>query len=181
MSRRSRGTVTAVAAVAAAVLLGACSSGVYEETKVPVATPTVTPAPSGSATATPAACDNATQSYNPLPALTGDAANKAVADIKSNGRLKVGVSADSLLLGSRNPVNGQIEGFDIDMVKAVAKAIFGDETKYQLRVITAAQRIPALQDGDVLYFPAKKDPGVPGITKFSQFLGPLGYLIGGVF
>ena len=35
------------------------------------------------------------------------------------------------------------------MVKAVAKAIFGDENKYQLRVITAAQRIPALTERDV--------------------------------
>ena len=53
-----------------------------------------------------------------------------------------GVSADTYLLGSRNPFTGKIEGFDIDMVKAIAKAIFGDENKYELRVITAAQRIP---------------------------------------
>src|SRR4029450_4152336 len=60
-----------------------------------------------------------------------------------------GVSADTYLLGSRNPFTGEIEGFDIDMVKAVAKAIFGDEDRYQLRVITAAQRITALENGDV--------------------------------
>jgi polar amino acid transport system substrate-binding protein len=72
-----------------------------------------------------------------------------MAKIRERGRLVAGVSADTYLLGSRNPENGRIEGFDIDMVKAVAEAIFGDETKYQLRVITAAQRIPALQNGDV--------------------------------
>ena len=72
-----------------------------------------------------------------------------MAKIRERGRLIAGVSADTYLLGSRNPLNGRIEGFDIDMVKAVAKAIFGDENKYQLRVITAAQRIPALQEGEV--------------------------------
>jgi polar amino acid transport system substrate-binding protein len=35
------------------------------------------------------------------------------------------------------------------MVKAVAEAILGDENLYQLKVITAAQRIPALEKGDV--------------------------------
>jgi polar amino acid transport system substrate-binding protein len=72
-----------------------------------------------------------------------------MARIKERGRLIAGVSADTYLLGSRNPLNGRIEGFDIDMVRAVTKAIFGDETKYQLKVITAAQRIPALQEGQV--------------------------------
>jgi polar amino acid transport system substrate-binding protein len=69
--------------------------------------------------------------------------------IQDRGRLVAGVSADTYLLGARNPLTGKIEGFDIDMVKAVAKAIFGDEDAYQLKVITAAQRIPALQNGDV--------------------------------
>ena len=72
-----------------------------------------------------------------------------MAKIQKRGRLIAGVSADTYLLGSRNPFTGEIEGFDIDMVKAVAKAIFGDENRYQLKVITAAQRIPALQKGDV--------------------------------
>jgi polar amino acid transport system substrate-binding protein len=146
MRARARGTVAAAAALALAALLGACSSGVYAETQVPAATPTVTPAPSGSATTTPAACDNATQSYDPLPSLTGDAANNALAAIRKNDRLKVGVSADSLLLGSRNPLTGEVEGFDIDMAKYIAQAIFGDPKKVELVVISAADRIKALQD-----------------------------------
>ena len=72
-----------------------------------------------------------------------------MAKIQKRGRLIAGVSADTYLLGSRNPFTGEIEGFDIDMVKAVAKAIFGNENRYQLKVITAAQRIPALEKGDV--------------------------------
>jgi polar amino acid transport system substrate-binding protein len=150
MSVRTRGPVAAVAAVALAALLGACGGGVYAETQVPNTTPATTatpsPSPSGTATTTPAACTNATQSYNPLPALTGDAANNALADIRKNDRLKVGVSADSLLLASRNPLTGQIEGFDIDMARYVAQAIFNDANKIELVVISAADRIKALQD-----------------------------------
>jgi len=69
--------------------------------------------------------------------------------IQDRGRLIAGVSADTLLLGARNPLNGQIEGFDIDMLKAVSKAIFNDPNKIEFRVITTAQRIPALKDGSV--------------------------------
>ena len=111
--------------------------------------PTPTPA-STSAHRSP--CDNAAGLLRPEgdAAQPGDLpAGSTMAKIQERGRLVAGVSADTYLLGSRNPLNGKIEGFDIDMVKAVAKAIFGDENTYQLRVITAAQRIPALQDGDV--------------------------------
>ena len=74
-------------------------------------------------------------------------AGSTMAKIQQRGRLIAGVSADTYLLGSRNPFNGRIEGFDIDLVKAMAKAIFGNENAYELRVITAAQRIPSLQEG----------------------------------
>jgi polar amino acid transport system substrate-binding protein len=96
-------------------------------------------------------CDNPTQSYDPLPALSGPTADNAVKAIKDRGYLTAGVSADSWLLGSRNPVTGQIEGFDIDMVDALAKAIFGDsDPKHvNLVVISAADRIKALQDNRV--------------------------------
>jgi polar amino acid transport system substrate-binding protein len=69
--------------------------------------------------------------------------------IQDRGRLIAGVSADSLLLGARNPTSGQIEGFDIDMLRAVSQALFGRPDKVELKVITAAQRLPALEDGSV--------------------------------
>src|SRR5262249_51458697 len=48
-----------------------------------------------------------------------------------------------------NPNNGQIEGFDIDIAKMIAKAIFGAAGHIQFKVITSTQRIPDLQDGEV--------------------------------
>ena len=49
-----------------------------------------------------------------------------MAAIRDRGRLIVGVSADTLQFGARNPITGQIEGFDVDILKEVAQAIFGD-------------------------------------------------------
>lgn len=137
---------TAVTAVLAALLLTGCG---YSPTPVPP-TPS-TPPPTKPAVAAPATCADATTSYapTPLPAPGAMPTGSTMATIVERGRLIVGVSSDSLLLGARNPLNGQIEGFDIDLVKAITRALFGDETKVQLRVITAAQRIPVLKKGEV--------------------------------
>jgi polar amino acid transport system substrate-binding protein len=137
--------------VATALLLAACGSGNYAATQVPAKAPETLAPP-----ATPAKqdCTNALQSYAPvgeLPKPGQMPAGSTMRKIQDHGRLVAGVSADSLHLGARNPLTGQIEGFDIDMVKAVAKAIFGDENKVELRVISSPQRLPVL-----------KAPRVPG-------------------
>jgi polar amino acid transport system substrate-binding protein len=137
-----------------AVLLAvasACAVFGDDPTPLPAAAPAGTPS-SGSAGPAPAACDDALASYapsGPLPKPGDLPAGSTMEKIRKRGRLVAGVSADTYLLGSRNPLNGRVEGFDIDMVKAVAKAIFGDENRYQLRVITAADRIPVLTTGEV--------------------------------
>jgi polar amino acid transport system substrate-binding protein len=146
VSARGRAPVVATLGLVVTALLGACSSTVYAETSVPTSTPTPTPSATSAA---PVTCDNATQSYDPLPSLTGATADSAVAEIRARGRLRVGVSADSKLLASRNPFSGQIEGFDIDMARAVAQAIFNDPNKIELVVISAGDRIPALQNNKV--------------------------------
>ena len=95
---------------------------------------------------------NCLRSYAPdgaLPAPRSMPAGSYMSKIQRRGRLIAGVSADTLLLGARNPVSGKIEGFDIDLLHAVSQAIFGDPDKIELRVVTAAQRIPVLQDGSV--------------------------------
>jgi polar amino acid transport system substrate-binding protein len=148
---KRRALLIATALALALAVMSACSLFSYTPTELPAApaSPSPTPAPSGSP---PPQCRNPTASYDPdrqLPSPNDLPAGSTMARIAERGRLIAGVSADTYLLGSRNPLNGRIEGFDIDMVKAVTKAIFGDETKYQLKVITAAQRIPALQEGEV--------------------------------
>ena len=130
-----------VAVVGLLTLLAGCGV-TYEPTPLP-ATPSPSPTPTAQSSAAPQ-CSNALASYDP-----SDTAGTAVKRIRKRGRIIVGVSADTYLLGSRNPFNGQIEGFDIDMAKAVAKGILGNQNAYELKVITAAQRIPALQNHSV--------------------------------
>ncbi|HYN68054.1 MAG TPA: transporter substrate-binding domain-containing protein [Ornithinibacter sp.] len=160
MSRRRRRTLAVLTAVAATLAAGACTTaGAYDPT--PLHTPSTPAAPSPSATPTPSPAPSGTdvvtanclKSYAPpasMPTPGGQMpAGSTMAEIKQRGRLVAGVSADTLLLGARNPVSGRIEGFDIDMLRAVSQAIFGDPNKVELKVITAAQRLPALQDGSV--------------------------------
>ncbi len=137
-------------------LLAACAPSAYEPTALPTPSASATASPSASpspgATTAPVECVDPLASYAPLSPVPGPGALPAgstMAEIRDRGRLVVGVSADSLLLGSRNPITGVIEGFDIDMAHLVAQAIFGDPNRIELRVITAAQRIPLLQDGSI--------------------------------
>ena len=133
------------------VLLTACSTA-YAPTPLPTPTSSAaaTTATSPTSAAPPVTCDNATTSYaalSPLPAAAS--VGGRLGEIAKRGYLVAGVSSDSLLLGSRNPLTGAIEGFDIDIVRELARAIFGDPGKVKFTVITAAQRIPVLQDRSV--------------------------------
>jgi polar amino acid transport system substrate-binding protein len=70
--------------------------------------------------------------------------------IQDRGRMVVGVDQTTLLFGSLNPLTNTIEGFDIDVLKEVAKAIFGGSTPpIEYKAITSAQRIPFVQAGTV--------------------------------
>src|SRR5205823_4736977 len=53
------------------------------------------------------------------------------------------------LFGFRDPFTGDIQGFDIDLIRQIAQAIFGDPNRVQYVVLTSADRVPALQRGDV--------------------------------
>ena len=72
-----------------------------------------------------------------------------MAKIAERGRLIVGADQNAFLLGYRDPATGQLAGFDIDIAREIAKAIFGNPDAIQFRTINAAQRIPAIVNGDV--------------------------------
>jgi polar amino acid transport system substrate-binding protein len=72
-----------------------------------------------------------------------------MAKIRARGYLIAGVDQNTYHFGYLNPLDGKIEGFDIDMVHAVAKAIFGNPNKVQFKAISDDQRIPAVQSGAV--------------------------------
>jgi polar amino acid transport system substrate-binding protein len=135
---------------AACLLLAACSSTTPPRAAA-VSHPSVSASPTPSA-APDNSCGNPRASLRPsapLPQPDGLPAGTFMQQIRARGKLVVGVSQDTLRFGYRNPATDQIEGFDIDMLKAVARAIFGDDSPITYHVITDQQRIPAIQDGSV--------------------------------
>lgn len=69
--------------------------------------------------------------------------------IKQRGKLIVGVKFDTNLFGLKDPATGEVKGFDVDIAKALAKKIFGDENKLELKSVVSKTRIPLLQQGDI--------------------------------
>lgn len=70
-----------------------------------------------------------------------------LAAIKDNDQIVFGVKTDTRRL--KNPSSGEIEGFDIDIAKQIAKDILGDEKKAEFKEVTSKTRIPMLQNGDI--------------------------------
>ncbi|MFV0461634.1 MAG: glutamate ABC transporter substrate-binding protein [Nostocoides sp.] len=145
-AHRSAAVRATLIAVAGALLAACAGTGATE-------VPTITTPSVDIPTAAPAqTCAKPTASYapsGPLPAAASLPSGSTMAKIRQRGRLIAGVSADTYLLGSRNPLTGAIEGFDIDLVHQIAEAILGPKAKVELRVITAADRIPVLQEHEV--------------------------------
>ncbi|QMU80090.1 glutamate ABC transporter substrate-binding protein [Streptacidiphilus sp. PB12-B1b] len=65
------------------------------------------------------------------------------------GKLIAGIDTNSYLWGFRDPSTGQLAGFDIDLVHALAKAILGDADAVEFLSVPTADRISALQSGEV--------------------------------
>ena len=136
-----------LAGFAAALSLSACT-GSGSGSAEPRATGSFAAATTTPATAPAVQCDNATASFAPSSGSLDITPSSYMARIRRRGHLVAAVSADTLLFGFRNPFSGRLEGFDIDLVRAVAKEIFGDPNKISYKVVTYGQRIPALQSGD---------------------------------
>ncbi len=101
----------------------------------------------GVASASPAKADTCTDPEASLPPSSAD--GPTIDKIKKADRLVVGVDQNSYRWGYRNPATRTLEGFDISLVKAIAKNLLGSEDKVTYRAIPTNQRIEALQEGKV--------------------------------
>jgi polar amino acid transport system substrate-binding protein len=144
LARRAR------ALVALGLLAAACSG--------PVATPTVAtarPAAPGSpspASTSGAICGDPSTSLRPAPAFPAPGAMPAGSyprAVQDRGRLVAGVSGDRMLLGALDPLTNRLEGFEVDLVRQVSRAIFGDDQHLELRVVTEADAPGLLRQGGV--------------------------------
>jgi polar amino acid transport system substrate-binding protein len=93
-----------------------------------------------------AACNQYASSLAPPPGPPQVTPGSFMATIRKRGYLTAGVDQNTYHFGFRDPFNGQLEGFDIDMIKAVAQAIFPDANSNPNRVhwkaISDAEREP---------------------------------------
>lgn len=68
-------------------------------------------------------------------------------------KLIVGIDQNSYLWGFRNPNDGKLAGFDIDLANRIAERIFGRDAKGRINIVFRAvptnQRIPMIKSGAV--------------------------------
>ena len=151
-----RRPVAAAVIALVAFLLPACASFPAPDSPPPSAVADVPVPPGATAQTTVEAapdsgdCD-ALASLRPgtLPTPRKMPARSTMADIFARGRLIVGLDIGSNLFSFRDTITGDIKGFDVDIARAIARAIFNDPDQIEFRVLTSGERIAALQAGYV--------------------------------
>jgi len=135
------------------IVLAVCGcTGTPEPSPAPAATSSAAAPPAAAVATTckdkrPAVASLAPGSISTSPSTWGS--DSTMNEIKTRGHLIVGTSGDAKLWGARNPTNGKIEGFDVDVAARVARALGVDPNKTVYKVLTIAQRVPAIQAGTV--------------------------------
>ncbi|OBK34765.1 ABC transporter substrate-binding protein [Mycobacterium sp. 1245111.1] len=142
-----------VAVTAATVLAGCTESGSMVVAPAPTLPP---PTPAGMQEMPPEPplpADKTADDCNPTASLrpfdNPADADAAVANIRARGRLIVGLDIGSNLFSFRDPITGEIVGFDVDIAGEVARDIFGNPSQVEYRILSSAERITALQKGEV--------------------------------
>jgi polar amino acid transport system substrate-binding protein len=143
-----------VGALAAVILLAGCG---HSESLTVAAVPTLPlPTPVGMqemAMEAPLPPDTSSQDCNPTASLrpfpNRADADAAVAGIRSRGRLIVGLDIGSNLFSFRDPITGEITGFDVDIAGEIARDIFGGPGHVEYRILSAEERVTALQKSQV--------------------------------
>jgi putative glutamine transport system substrate-binding protein len=72
-----------------------------------------------------------------------------LAQIKEDKKIVFGVKYDTRLFGLKNPSTGDVEGFDIDLSKALAEEMFGKDVKPEYIEVTSKTRVGLLNNGKV--------------------------------
>ncbi|MDT7580431.1 MAG: polar amino acid transport system substrate-binding protein [Pseudonocardiales bacterium] len=117
--------------------------------------PPASAAPAGAAAAAnpPAApCSGIRDSLRPsgpLPTPGSLPKGSTMAAIAARGRLIAGVDQGKYLAGYRDPQTGELRGADIDLAHSIAAAILGDPNKVQFVVLDIADRVAAVERGEV--------------------------------
>lgn len=144
-----------IAGLAAVLAVAGCGASATPPPSVSVAPAPVRPAGAQEITAAPATsdaeCDDPEASLRPgqMPPPGNMPAGSTMARIQQRGRLIVGVDQNTFMFGFRDPGSGELTGFDIDIAREMARAIFGDPDSIELQVVDAGHREEALKSGQV--------------------------------
>lgn len=74
------------------------------------------------------------------------AADSTMAKIHERGKLVVGTSLNTLMFSSRNPMTGNVEGFEAELARMLAKRLTGSEENIEWVSTTPENRIPLVQN-----------------------------------
>lgn len=166
MSRRWMSlALLALSAPAGCSWSGGTSTGLASVDRLPVATdvPTTTTTSASSSVASTTVspsrqeCDERgweTASYRPDDEDGGgdDGGDGSVDALRARGRIRVGVDENTLGFAYRNPSTGEIEGFEVELAHAVARALFGDAAgagAVELVPLVTDQKTPFVSSGEV--------------------------------
>jgi polar amino acid transport system substrate-binding protein len=154
MKRPPRILYVALALTTVATVLAGCGeSAAMVVTPVPTLPP---PTPAGMQEMPPQpplpadrSADNCDPTASLRPFTDPADADAAVAKIRARGRLIVGLDIGSNLFSFRDPITGEITGFDVDIAGEVARDIFGTPSQVEYRILSSAERITALKSSQV--------------------------------
>lgn len=90
-----------------------------------------------------AACENDTGEAENSPK------NEVYKQIKSSNKIIWGVKNDTRLFSIMDVKENKLEGFDIDMARAITKKILGKKGQAELFQVSAKTKIPVLKNGNI--------------------------------
>ncbi|MGY2184906.1 ABC transporter glutamine-binding protein GlnH precursor [compost metagenome] len=73
-------------------------------------------------------------------------ADSTMAKVQKRGKLVVGSSLNTLMFSSRNPMTGEVEGFEADLARMLAKKLTGSEDNIEWVSTTPENRIPLVEN-----------------------------------
>jgi polar amino acid transport system substrate-binding protein len=115
-----------------------------------------TPYPGATAAPAGSACSDAAPPTDDVPPSTGGgpSADPVLDQIRRSGKLRVGVSRDAFGFGSWNVLDQRFEGFDVDVARQIALAVFpGPADRIDDHIVfhplSFAERVGAIRDNSV--------------------------------
>ncbi|TDZ78143.1 ABC transporter glutamine-binding protein GlnH precursor [Mycobacteroides salmoniphilum] len=154
MTTAMQGAARRLAALAVvATMLAGCSTPENSTPLPQLTVPRPTPAEMTEQEPNRAHLDKVDTSCDPTASLrpTNDRAanDDAVAAIRKRGRLIVGLDIGSNLFSFRDPITGELTGFDVDIAGEISRDIFGTPERVEYRILSSADRVAALKNSTV--------------------------------